>query len=118
MQLNCQQLPNSDSSQETISLPSNEFCSVITPSNEEEEEHEDRPSKRSCTEFLRIPCRARSLSQDHNNETAYFEIPRDAPHGLQLHCSHQECIQSGRRFRYCQGKEESTLNHLLPIHEI
>jgi hypothetical protein len=99
------QLPNSDSSQATCSVPSNEFCSVITPSNDNEVEQEDRPSKRLCTEFQRIPCRARSLSQDHNSETAYFEIPNDAPHGLQLHCSHKECIRSGRRFRYCQGKE-------------
>jgi hypothetical protein len=61
--------------------------------------------KRVCTAYRRIPCRARSLSENHNNDTAYFEIPRNAPHGMPLQCSHEECMLSGRRFRYCEGKE-------------
>jgi hypothetical protein len=85
--------------QNTDTSSQEEFCSFITSSTDE-----NRPTKRHCTEYRRIPCRARSLSDDHNSDTAYFEIPRDAPHGLQLHCSHEACIVSGRRFRYCQGK--------------
>jgi hypothetical protein len=61
-------------------------------------------SKRACRQSLRIPCRARCLSHQHNRETAYIEIPRYAPHGMLLQCSHKECSQSGRRFRYCYGK--------------
>jgi hypothetical protein len=67
-------------------------------------------SKRSRTEYRRIPCRARSLSHRHNCDTAYFQIPWNAPHGLQVQCSQEECIQSGRRFRYCKGKHQD-LNH-------
>jgi hypothetical protein len=61
-------------------------------------------SKRICRERFRIPCRARCLSHEHNRETAYIEIPRNAPHGMLLQCSHKECSNSGRRFRYCYGK--------------
>jgi hypothetical protein len=61
-------------------------------------------NKRICGPVRRIPCRARSLSNKHNSETAFFDIPRDAPHGMLLNCSHEECIKSGRRFRYCKGK--------------
>lgn len=50
----------------------------------------------------RIVCNARGLSKDHNCDTAFFEIPPDAPHGLLLICSHQECIRAGVRFRYCK----------------
>lgn len=64
----------------------------------------DRPQKRVCGPCRRIPCRARSLSNQHNGETAYFDIPHGAPHGFLLSCSHEECIKSGRRFRYCKGK--------------
>jgi hypothetical protein len=84
---------------------SHDFCLITS----ETKERVDCPAvKRQCKGFhRRIPCRARSLSNNHNIDTAYFEIPYDAPHGLQLHCSHQECIQSGRRFRYCQGEKRA-----------
>ena len=65
---------------------------------------EEQPKKRICGSYRRIPCRARSLSIQHNGESAYFDVPRDAPHGMPLNCSHEECINSGRRFRYCNGK--------------
>jgi hypothetical protein len=61
-------------------------------------------SKRNCRQLFRIPCRARCLSYQHNRETAYIEIPRHAHHGMLLQCSHKECSQSGRRFRYYYGK--------------
>jgi hypothetical protein len=51
-----------------------------------------------------VPCQARGLSQDHNANTALIEIPDDAPHGLQLVCSHAECVNSKRSFKYCRGK--------------
>jgi hypothetical protein len=71
-----------------------------------------RPTKRQCEgSHFRIPCRARSLSKHHNSETAYFDIPLHAPHGMQLACSLTECIQSGRRFRYCQGKIGTLISH-------
>ena len=54
----------------------------------------------------RIKCKARGLSNNHNSDNAYFEIPADPPHGLLVSCSHPECVGSGRRgFRYCQGKK-------------
>ena len=55
----------------------------------------------------RIRCKARLLSMvdDHNADTAYFEIHLDTPHGMVLSCSHPVCAASGRRFRYCRGKE-------------
>ena len=52
----------------------------------------------------RVVCKARGLSKKHNADTAYFEIPANAPHGLLLSCSHPECMASGRKFRYCEGK--------------
>ena len=64
----------------------------------------DYTSTRICKQPFRVPCRARCLSHQHNRETAYIEIPRYAPHGMLLQCSHKECSQSGRRFRYCYGK--------------
>jgi hypothetical protein len=48
-------------------------------------------------------CQARGLSQDHNANTAFFDIPVIAPHGLLLACSNTECALSQRRFRYCRG---------------
>lgn len=62
------------------------------------------PAKRVCPSlpFHRIPCKARGLSNKHNSDTAFFDIPVDAPHGLLLSCSHHECVESGRRFRYCK----------------
>jgi hypothetical protein len=62
------------------------------------------PSKRARTnsdQFLRTPCKARGMSNKHNFDTAYLDIPVDAPHGLLLSCSHPECAESGRKFRYC-----------------
>ena len=52
----------------------------------------------------RVLCQARGLSQDHNANTAFIDIPVDAPHGLLLVCSHAECVKSHRRFRYCRGR--------------
>ena len=53
----------------------------------------------------RIECKARGLSKNHNSSNAYLEIKADATHGLLLSCSHPECADSDRRFRYCQGKK-------------
>lgn len=53
---------------------------------------------------FRIPCPARSVSINHDAETAYFEVPRGASHGIRLICRHPDCAkkQSKRpRFRYC-----------------
>lgn len=74
---------------------------------------EEQPKKRLCGSYRRIPCRARSLSIQHNGESAYFDVPHDAPHGMPLNCSHEECINSGRRFRYCNGKSP---RHSVPSH--
>lgn len=49
----------------------------------------------------RYPCRARGISDNHTNRTAYFDVPLNAAHGLQLVCSHDVCAKSGRIFRYC-----------------
>jgi hypothetical protein len=51
----------------------------------------------------RVLCQARGLSQGHNTNTAFFDIPVNAPHGLLLACSNKECATSQRRFRYCVG---------------
>lgn len=53
---------------------------------------------------FRIPCPARTVSMDHNAETAYFEIPQDASHGVRLICKHPDCAKKHSRrprFRYC-----------------
>ena len=64
------------------------------------------PLKRMRTSSSRrITCKARGLSNDHNSDNAYLEITADAPHGLLLSCSHKECTDSDRRFRYCKGKK-------------
>lgn len=52
-------------------------------------------------DFIRVPCKARGVSQDHTAQNAFIDIPRDAPHGLILACSNEICYNSGRRFRYC-----------------
>jgi hypothetical protein len=78
---------------------------IVTTSTKESPLDCERIVKRVCTNYRRVPCRARSLSETHNNDTAYFDIPRNAPHGMQLQCSHDECVLSGRRFRYCEGKQ-------------
>jgi hypothetical protein len=62
---------------------------------------------RLTSEPRRIRCQARllSMADDHNAENAYFEIHPDTPHGMIMSCSHPKCAASGRRFRYCRGKE-------------
>jgi hypothetical protein len=60
-----------------------------------------KPLKRNC--IRRVVCKARGLSRQHNPDTAFFEIPPNAPHGMLLTCSQEECKESGRKFRYCQG---------------
>lgn len=52
-------------------------------------------------EFRCVPCKARGIQGNHTSQTAYFDIPLDAEHGMLLVCSHPECSGSGRRFRYC-----------------
>lgn len=52
--------------------------------------------------FDRVPCKARGVSEKHNPITAFIDIPVDAPHGLLLSCSNIECVESGRKFRYCK----------------
>lgn len=49
-----------------------------------------------------MPCKARSVPENHNAETAYFDIPADIEHGCTLICSHPQCAASGRRFRFCK----------------
>lgn len=61
-------------------------------------------SKRLRGSCRRIPCRARGMSTKHNIDTAFFDVPSDAPHGMLLSCSHPECVASGKRFRFCVGK--------------
>ena len=68
----------------------------------------DSPTKRMRSSPMRISCKARGLSNRHNDDNAYLEIPIDAPHGLPLSCSYPECAGSGRRFRYCRGKQVVT----------
>jgi hypothetical protein len=55
----------------------------------------------STHQFRRIPCKARGMSKKHNSDTAFLDVPADAPHGLLLSCSLPECGESGRKFRYC-----------------
>ena len=64
------------------------------------------PRKQLCRALShRIPCKARGVSKKHRAETAFFDVPEDAPHGLLLCCSSDECANSSRRFRYCRGKQ-------------
>ena len=70
------------------------------------------PAKRIRSSPQRISCKARGLSNRHNADNAYLEIPPGAPHGLPLRCSDPECASSGRRFRYCQGKEAACHTHV------
>lgn len=63
-----------------------------------------RSAKRARGPCRRIPCKARGMSSaSHNMDTAFFDVPLDAPHGMLLCCSHPECADSGRRFRFCSG---------------
>mmetsp|Transcript_55065 Transcript_55065/g.81949 ORF Transcript_55065/g.81949 Transcript_55065/m.81949 type:complete len:264 (-) Transcript_55065:19-810(-) len=54
------------------------------------------------TQNRRMLCKARSVPENHNAETAYFDIPPDIEHGCTLICSHPQCAASGRRFRFCK----------------
>lgn len=51
--------------------------------------------------MTRVPCKARGVENDHNASNAYISVPADPSHGLILLCSHAECVNSGRKFRYC-----------------
>jgi hypothetical protein len=74
-----------------------------------EEEYESQyepPHEKLCGSAIhRIPCKARGVSKNHSAENAFFDVPGDAPHGLLLQCSSEECTSSLRRFRYCRGKQ-------------
>mmetsp|Transcript_18447 Transcript_18447/g.31490 ORF Transcript_18447/g.31490 Transcript_18447/m.31490 type:complete len:287 (-) Transcript_18447:530-1390(-) len=59
------------------------------------------PQKRQRTQYRRVACRARNMPPDHDEDSAYFEIPIDAPHGILLGCSHPSCGNDKKRFRYC-----------------
>lgn len=61
-------------------------------------------TKRPRVSCRRVPCKARGLSINHNQETAFLEIPENATHGMLLCCSHPDCARSGRRFRFCTGE--------------
>ena len=50
---------------------------------------------------VRFPCKARNMPQDHDDDTAYIDVPHDAYHGMMLDCSHPACAARKRRFRYC-----------------
>jgi hypothetical protein len=85
---------------------------AVATFQEENESSLSAASKRPCLNNndsgdrnvrRRVVCSARGLSKDHNCDTAFFEIPSDAPHGLLLICSHPKCISAGVRFRYCKG---------------
>lgn len=69
-------------------------------------QHAEPPSssKRTKLAYRRVRCKARGMSESHNSDTAYFEIPANAPHGLLLCCTHPECQASNRKFRFCKGK--------------
>mmetsp|Transcript_169 Transcript_169/g.420 ORF Transcript_169/g.420 Transcript_169/m.420 type:complete len:308 (-) Transcript_169:94-1017(-) len=68
-------------------------------------------NKKSRVEFAaapptatrRVACKARNMPNSHYEDTAYFDIPFNAKHGMLLACSHPACSGGGtrRRFRYC-----------------
>lgn len=68
----------------------------------------------ATAQYHRIPCKARGMSKKHNSDTAFLDIPVDAPHGLLLSCSHFECSSSGRRFRYCTVCESPVAKRNFP----
>lgn len=68
------------------------FSNVIQPPSS---------SKAETSTPTRYPCKARNVAPDHNNDTAYLELPANPCHGHQLYCSHRECKESGRAFRWC-----------------
>jgi hypothetical protein len=79
------------------------FTSSLQPPDDLDTESPRSKASRNIY-VRRVACKARGLSKNHNSETAYFEVPPNAPHGMLLSCSHPECVASGRKFRYCQCK--------------
>lgn len=74
---------------------------------EEAESPYEPPHQKLCGPVIhRIPCKARGVSKNHTAENAFFDVPGEAPHGLLLLCSNEECTSSLRRFRYCRGKRK------------
>jgi hypothetical protein len=87
------------------------------PVEDEEDASMQPPSKRvrtSSDQFIRIPCKARAMSKKHNFDTAFLDVPIDAPHGLLLSCSHPECAESGKKFRYCTVCESPVAKRNFP----
>jgi len=41
------------------------------------------------------------MPNSHDEDTAYFDIPFNAEHGMLLACSHPACSGTRKRFRYC-----------------
>lgn len=102
--------PDSVSDSSDIVVESKRTLDAIRTTTEEDNATRPPPSKRIKQEaeeersiHRRVRCKARGLSRAHNVDTAYFEIPKDAPHGMLLCCSHPECQVSARAFRYCKG---------------
>jgi hypothetical protein len=67
---------------------------------------EKLPARRSVSS-RRLACKARGMGDSHTPANAFFDIPHDLMHGAVLACSHPECSGSGRRFRYCQGTQNT-----------
>lgn len=96
--------PTPSSPEQTMTPLESVFAQAVKRNRQEEEEC-DSPSSKKPRRYRRIPCKARGiLSASHNSNTAFFDIPLDASHGMLLSCSHPECSGSGRRFRWCNGK--------------
>ncbi|KAL3917832.1 MAG: hypothetical protein SGILL_004523 [Bacillariaceae sp.] len=53
-----------------------------------------------------IACRARGMSMDHNMHTAFFEIPQEPKHGMELVCSFALCRNGGIKFLWCKYCED------------
>ncbi|KAG7355605.1 hypothetical protein IV203_000291 [Nitzschia inconspicua] len=79
-------------------------------SNQDKEENDDilpgvvgsdGSKEQMMTGTLKIPCRARGMSLDHNPLTAFFLVPRTIQHGEEVICSHAACRKAGVKFRYC-----------------
>ncbi|KAG7361653.1 hypothetical protein IV203_036754 [Nitzschia inconspicua] len=79
-------------------------------SNQDEEEEDgilpgvmgsDGSKEQMTTGTLKIPCRARGMSLDHNPLTAFFLIPSAIQHGEEVICSHAACRKAGVKFRFC-----------------
>ncbi|KAL3910565.1 MAG: hypothetical protein SGARI_002062 [Bacillariaceae sp.] len=49
-----------------------------------------------------VACRARGMSMDHNMHTAFFEIPKNPEHGMDLVCSFPTCRNGGIKFLWCK----------------